>query len=259
MRTGILGVGDLTEKVVTGFYRAQTAAEIILSPRNAARAEKLRDAYGCRVEKSNQSVVDRADILVIGVRPDALPQLASEINLRPGQIVISLVAGVSTPHLQALFRHERIVRMMLTYAAEINRSTVVISACENEVVRYFSVLGEIIVLETEDAFELATVSMCMNGWFYHLANGLQNWLSVKGLAHQDARALVLGAMRDCAEYAGHNSQKPLDTMLKAIATEGTYTAQGVDILDQHRSLQPWLDAANKVSELLTASQRSSKK
>ena len=93
MRTGILGVGDLTEKVVAGFYRAQTAAEIILSPRNAARAEKLRDAYGCEVAKSNQSVVDRTDILIVGVRPDALPQLASEIILRPGQTVISLVAA----------------------------------------------------------------------------------------------------------------------------------------------------------------------
>ncbi|MBK0079801.1 NAD(P)-binding domain-containing protein [Kosakonia sp. S58] len=259
MRTGILGVGDLTEKIVAGFYRAQTAAEIILSPRNAARAEKLRDAYGCQVAKSNQSVVDRADNLIVGVRPDALPQLASEIILRPGQTVISLVAGVSIPHLQALFRHDRIIRMMLTYAAEINRSTVVLSAYENEVVRYFSVLGEVTVLDTEDAFELATVSMCMNGWFYHLADGLQNWLLEKGMAQNDARALVLGAMRDCAEYAGHNSQKPLGTMLKAIATEGTYTAQGVDILEQQRSLQPWIDAANKVSESLTASQLSSKK
>lgn len=259
MRTGILGVGELTEKVVAGLCRTQNAVEIILSPRNAARAEMLRDAYGCLVAESNQSVVDMAEILIIGVRPDALPQLASDIILRPDQTVISLVAGVTTQHLQALFGHDRIVRMMLTYAAEINRATVVLSACEDEVTRYFSALGEITVLKSEDAFELATVSMCMNGWFYHLADGLQNWLSEKGMDQKSARALVLGAMRDCAEYATHNTHKSLDTMLKAIATEKTYTAQGLDILEQHHSLQPWVDASDKILESLTGSQRSPKK
>ncbi|PRD16925.1 NAD(P)-binding domain-containing protein [Pantoea coffeiphila] len=97
MRTGILGVGELTEKVVAGLCQTQNAVEIILSPRNAARAEKLREAYGCLVTESNQSVVDMAEILIIGVRPDALPQLASEITYRLSKLTQKIIFRFQQP------------------------------------------------------------------------------------------------------------------------------------------------------------------
>lgn len=230
MKTGIIGIGELTEKIVSGLYRAGAVTEIILSPRNAERAGRLRDTFGCRVAESNQTVAEEADILVVGVRPDALKQLASEVRLRPHQMLVSLVAGVSTAQLQALFGHQRVARMMLTYAAEINRTTVVLTGGEDNLRTHFSALGEVTVLEKEDWFELATVSMCMNGWLYSLADGLQGWLAEKGMPQHHARNLVLGAMRDCADYAAHNDSVSLASMLQSIATAGTFTAQGLYVL-----------------------------
>lgn len=259
MKTGILGVGELTEKVVAGLYRKGATAEIVLSPRNAGRAGRLRETFGCRVAVSNQSVADEVDILIVGVRPDALKNLASEIRLRPHQLLVSLVAGISSAQLQTLFSHQRVVRMMLTYAAEINRTTVVLTACEDNIRTYFSALGNVTVLENEDWFELATVSMCMNGWLYGLADGLQGWLVEKGMPQHHARALVLGAMRDCADYGVHNASVPLETMLQAIATEGTFTAQGLDILHEQHSLQPWVTAADAVVQSLRADKQACKK
>ena len=254
MKLGILGVGELTEKIVAGVYRVDPSAEIILSPRNTQRAAKLNLSYGCRIADSNQCVVEAADTLLIGVRPDALPQLAASLSIRETQTVVSLVAGVSSAQLRAIFNHQRVVRLMLTYAAEINRTSVVMTDCEADIQHYFSQLGELTLLQDEAAFELATVSMCINGWFYQLAAGLQSWMVKQGMSPDDARRLTLGAMRDCAEYGGYQANQSLEKLLQSIATEGTFTAQGLEILQHQQFLRPWTTAAEEVFRSLNISQ-----
>lgn len=255
MKVGVLGVGELTEKIVAGLTAAGTAADIVLSPRNAARADRLRETCGSQVTGSSQAAAEDADIVIAGVRPDSLAGLASEVSLKPHQLLVSLAAGVSMDQLQTLFSHKRVVRMMLTYAAGINQTTVVLTACDEKTRTFFSTLGEVIVLENEELFELATVSMCMNGWFYHLADGLQSWLAKKGMPQHHARSL--GAMHDCAAYAGHNDGVPLDNLLQAVATEGTFTAQGLNILREQQIMQPWVKAADEVLHSLVTDNKDS--
>lgn len=148
-KIGILGVGELTEKVVRGLLRSDSDLEIFLSPRGAERAVALAASSCCTVMESNQAVVDRAEILLVGVRPESLAELACDITLRSGQIVVSLIAGVSSSSLEITFHHRHIVRMMLTYAAEINKTTVVLSSHEDTLIRQFSCLGDVIVIADE--------------------------------------------------------------------------------------------------------------
>lgn len=250
--TGILGVGELTEKLIRGLLRADPDVNILLSPRNAERARGLSETLPCKVMQNNQEVVDQADIIILGVRPGALDVLAREVIFRPEQTVISLAAGISLERLQQIFNHAGIVRMMLTYAAEINKTTVVMTQCDQRLSKRFAGLGELIITADEHAFELATVGMCMNGWFYSFAGQLQHWLTDKGMASQDARRLVLGAMRDCAAYATHSPDCSLEDLASSIATPGTYTAQGKEILDAMDSFSPWRQASDAIFSSLYA-------
>ncbi|MDT4827999.1 Pyrroline-5-carboxylate reductase [compost metagenome] len=90
---GVLGVGDLTEKVVRGLRRGGYYGPIHLSPRNQEKAEKLAKEFGCEVLADNQSVVDVAQILLIGVRPNSLESLAHSVDIGPQHLLVSLVAG----------------------------------------------------------------------------------------------------------------------------------------------------------------------
>ena len=253
-KIGILGVGELTEKIVKGLLRADSNQEVFLSPRGAERALSLAASSSCTVMESNQAVVDRAEIILVGVRPESLAELAGDITLHHGQIVVSLVAGVSSSTLESTFQHKNIVRMMLTYAAEINKTTVVLSRNEIVLIHQFSCLGDVLVIADEAGFELATVGMCMNGWFYALAAQLQSWFIEKGMQPDDARRLVLGSLRDCAEYAGHRQESSLDELAKSIATPGTYTARGQEILTQMHAALPWKEASDDVYNVLTVSE-----
>ncbi|BBH45562.1 NAD(P)-binding domain-containing protein [Pseudomonas sp. KU43P] len=239
---GILGVGELTEKVVIGLRRSGHAGPILLSPRNAERAQTLADEQRCLVLPSNQALVERADVLILGVRPEALAQVAAEVRLRPGQHLVSLAAGVSLAQLAGAFPGARCVRVMLSYAAQSNQTTVVVCPHDPLIEQCLGPLGQRVVLEDEAAFELATVAACMNGWFYFLLHDLQQWLAGKGLPDAQARELVLGNLQDCLSSARAQPGYSLKALGEAIATPGTFTAQGLAVLQQ----QPGWDAACEV-------------
>ena len=249
-RIGILGVGELCEKIVAGLFKHNHLARVYLSPRNFERAQRLASEYPCEIMPDNQAVVDKSDIVIIGVRPESLEALSREVIFRPEQLVVSLVAGYSLPDTQQLFGHQHCVRAMLNYAAEVNSSTVIMAPKNAEAEELFAPLGELVALKTEAEYELATVSMCMNGWYYFLASQMQLWLENQGLESEDARALVLGNLRDCAAYAGEHSGWTLEQLGKSISTPGTFTEQGRRFLQNAGAFEAWQDASDEVLGLL---------
>lgn len=247
---GVLGVGELTEKVVIGLRRGGFTGRVLLSPRNQARAEQLGKVWACEVMADNQEVVDGADLLLLGVRPDAVEGLCRDIQLKPGQPLVSLVAGMTLKDLARCFPQAQPVRAMLSYAAQINHSTVVVTPAGHVHEALLGTLGSLIVMDQEDAFELATVAACMNGWFYFFLNGLQQWFTDKGLTQAQARQLVMGNMQDCLSSAGHQPQVSMATLGNAIATPGTFTAAGLEVLRDKGATQAWAAACDDVLERL---------
>ena len=68
-KLGFIGAGHLASYTIAGLRRAGDQRDIILSPRNAEKAQQLSSQYDCRVAASNQAVVDAADIVILAVRP----------------------------------------------------------------------------------------------------------------------------------------------------------------------------------------------
>ncbi|NIF27129.1 pyrroline-5-carboxylate reductase [Pantoea sp. Tr-811] len=247
---GILGVGELSEKVVIGLRCSGFDGPILLSPRNAQRAALLAHEHGCQVLGSNQAVIDRSELVILGVRPHSLGELANEVRLRPGQRLVSLAAGVSLAQLAAAFPGALCIRAMLSYAAQYNQSTVVVCPPDALTTQRLGPLGKLVVLQSEPEFELATVAACMNGWFYFLLHDLQQWLMDKGLPAAEARALVLGNLQDCVTSAEQQPGYTLKALGQAIATPGTFTADGLAVLMHQPVSATWGAACEVVLDAL---------
>jgi pyrroline-5-carboxylate reductase len=247
IKLGVLGVGDLTAKMIRGLGRSgSVVTQIFLSPRNQDKADALARDLQCTAMSSNQEVVDAADVVLIGVRPAHLAELAQQVTLKPLQPLISVVGGVSMENLRWLFGDRDYSRAMLSYASEINRSTVAVYPAASTAAQLLSPLGTVVPLETEREFELATVSACMNGWFYFLIHELQQWLTQKGVPSERARALVFSSVEDCVAYSRYKASTPIDELGRSIATPGTYTAAGLEVLGQHEGYAAWRTACEYV-------------
>ncbi|MFS0828984.1 NAD(P)-binding domain-containing protein [Pseudomonas phoenicis] len=243
---GILGVGELTEKVVRGLRRGGYIGAIHLSPRNERRALALQEQFDCQVMPDNQRVVERSSVLLLGVRPDVVAQLAGEVTIGADKTLISLVAGMGCNVLARHFPEAKVVRAMLSYAAEINATTVVTYPDDEAVRQLLTPLGTFIALQAESAFEVATVAACMNGWFYFWLQDLQQWFIDQGLPQAQAKQLVLSNLQDCLASARHSPDTDLEKLGNTIATPGTFTRQGVDMLRDRQVSAPWLSAFEAV-------------
>lgn len=247
---GILGVGELTDKVVRGLRRGGFNGEILLSPRNQTLAQSLADECACQVLASNSQVVEQAQLLIVGVRPVDLPALAADVQPAQDQWVVSLVAGVGHAKLIELFPKARCVRLMLSYAAQYGEASLVLTPPAPEVEQLLAFLGRPVVLDNEQQFELATVAACVNGWFYFLLDDLQQWLAGKGLPDDQARQLVLGSLKDCLTCAEHQGEQSFKALGERIATPGTFTANGLELLNHSQAGASWMAACEVVLDAL---------
>lgn len=243
---GILGVGELTEKVVRGLRNGGFDGPILLSPRNRERGQALVADCACTQLHSNAQVVEQAELLIVGVRPADLATLAGEVSIKPGQWLVSLVAGEDRARLANLFPGARCARGMLSYAAEYNQTTVALTPSTPGVEQLLGSLGRLVVLADDAQFELGTVAACINGWFYFLLHDLQGWLADKGLPEPLARQLLLSSLQDCLACADQQPAKSLKALGESIATPGTYTAKGLALLNHSQAGAQWKAACEVV-------------
>ncbi|MGH3447483.1 MAG: pyrroline-5-carboxylate reductase family protein, partial [Nocardioidaceae bacterium] len=103
MTVAVLGAGVMGETVVSGLVRSgRPVADLLLSERRTGRAEELAERYGVEAV-TNVEAATKANTLVLVVKPQDMPELLAEISplVRPGQLVVSLAAGITTGSIEA--------------------------------------------------------------------------------------------------------------------------------------------------------------
>lgn len=101
--TAIIGAGVMGETLLSGLVRAGRPAErLLVGEKRAERAAELVERYGVEVA-GNVEVAQRARTVVLVVKPQDMGTVVDEIApaLRPGQLVVSLAAGITTAFIEA--------------------------------------------------------------------------------------------------------------------------------------------------------------
>ena len=251
---GILGVGHLATYTVTGLRRSGDARRIIISPRNAERAQHLASTFDCELAQSNQAVIDTADLILLAVRPFQLDDLLAGLKFSEDKVVVSAAAGVSLTQLRAKANFpERLALILPVVAAENAQGFVPIYPDIPEVRALADSLGETISFAAESQFVEAAAMACMNGWMYRFFDVQVNWLTEHGIDNHNARQMVLHNTLGAAHYALGRPQQSLTELSGEIATEGTYTKLGLDQLEAGGAFTQWSDALDMIKQKLDAS------
>jgi pyrroline-5-carboxylate reductase len=124
-----IGTGVMAESMIAGLLRGRLVepANLVASHPRADRREELAAQHGIRVTASNAVAVAGADVVVLAVKPQMLPRVGREIgpHLRPGQLVLSVIAGATTAALAGLLGHRELVRSMPNTPAQLGRGITV--------------------------------------------------------------------------------------------------------------------------------------
>ena len=99
----VLGVGVMGETLLSGLLRAgRPVTSLLAGEKRPERADELTERYGVEV-LGNADAARRAATVVVVVKPQDMADLLAEIapELRPGQLLVSLAAGITTAYIEA--------------------------------------------------------------------------------------------------------------------------------------------------------------
>jgi pyrroline-5-carboxylate reductase len=124
-----VGSGVMAEAMIAGLLRGGIVSpeRIVAShPRPERRAE-LEATYRIRTVAANVDAVAAADVVLLAIKPQMLGRVGPELAsvLRPGQLVLSILAGATTAALTGALRHRQVVRSMPNTPARLGKGMTV--------------------------------------------------------------------------------------------------------------------------------------
>ena len=251
---GFIGVGELALYTIKGVRRGGYQGPVLLSPRNREKAKYLVETHNCQLQQDNQSVVANSDHIVIATRPaDCLETLAS-LEFKPNQVLISVVAGIEVAQLRTVLPAQlEIVRAMPVSSAEVGASPTLIYPDNVFVRQFFDYCGNSIVVDNEEYFTQGSVLACVYCWFFSLFEELIQSTRGPALPAGISAELVMGMAMGAAELALANKKITPGEIASSIATEGTFSRLGLDLLEENAAFKPWREACELLQQQLAAS------
>jgi len=124
-----VGSGVMAEAIIAGVLRGHLVepSQIVASHPRAERREQLTAVHGIRAVAANGEAVDGADVVILAIKPQMLGRVGRDIrpHLRPGQLVLSVLAGATTRALIGALGHEQVVRSMPNTPARLGKGMTV--------------------------------------------------------------------------------------------------------------------------------------
>jgi pyrroline-5-carboxylate reductase len=124
-----VGSGVMAEAMIAGLLRGHLVdpGQVVASHPRTERREHLAREYGIRAVAGNVEAVEGADVVLLAIKPQMLAKVGREIGprLRPGQLVLSVIAGATTTALIGHLGHKQVVRSMPNTPARLGRGVTV--------------------------------------------------------------------------------------------------------------------------------------
>ncbi|HEX2177225.1 MAG TPA: pyrroline-5-carboxylate reductase [Nocardioidaceae bacterium] len=266
MTVAILGAGVMGETLASGLVRAgRDVKDLLLTERRPDRAAELRDRYGVEVV-SNLEAAKRAETLVVVVKPQDMTDLLDEIadEVRPGQLVISLAAGVTTALIESrLVDGVAVVRVMPNTPALVDEGMAAIAPgthCDddhlNEAEQLLRSVGRVVHVPEYQLDAVTAVSGSGPAYLFFVVEAMIEAGVHLGLPRTTATELVVQTVVGSAKMLRETGEHPI-VLRERVTSPGGTTAAAVRELEDHKvraAFMTALEAARDRSRALASGQ-----
>lgn len=163
MNIHIIGGGNLGVAIALGISKYTTGYHVTITRRNTESIEYLKQK-GITVSNDNKHEIQKADIIILAIKPYQVDTVLSEITpFISGKIIASAVSGVTLENLKIATQNScSVLRIMPNIAIQFGESATCISFPEKEksaaqpIIDLFQKLGTAPIIE-EKLMDAATV------------------------------------------------------------------------------------------------------
>jgi pyrroline-5-carboxylate reductase len=244
MKVTIAGCGNMGLIYARSFlkYNIVSREELTLIEKNEKRKEELKKLGIGNVVVPDDLAIRQSEVIIIAVKPQDFPELVAQLQnvLSKDAIIISIMAGVNISSLTKKLSHGHIVRAMPNSPVELGMGITAYShspdmnpAQVRKAENLLSTTGRILYLENENLMDAVTaVSGSGPAYFFYFVQQLVEAGKKMGFDESTASLLVKQTMLGSFHLL-NSSAKPLDELIKAVASKGGTTEAALSTFEKH--------------------------
>ncbi|HJN91121.1 MAG TPA: pyrroline-5-carboxylate reductase [Dehalococcoidia bacterium] len=249
----VVGGGTMGSTIVAALLANEiaTPAGVVICEAVAARRSHLEQEFGVAVTDDPALAASEAPVVFIAVKPQDFPTVAAKLQglIRPEQLIVSIMAGITVEALRAGLGHRSVVRVMPNTPAQIAQGMLVWTASSEvsdeqraELQRMLATMGREIYVPSERQIDMATaVSGSGPGFVFLLIEAMIEGGVQIGLPRELAEELVLQTVRGSAAFA-QESDEHVAALRNMVTSPGGTTAAGLLAMENHGVRMGTMDA-----------------
>jgi len=238
----IIGAGVMGETLLSGLIRGgRDAADLLVGEKRPERAAELRERYGVRVVANTEAAA--AETVVLVVKPQDMADVLGEIapHLRPGQLLVSLAAGIPT---RAIEKHipdgVAVVRVMPNTPALVDEGMAAISAgshCDDAHLataeELLSATGRVVRVPEKQQDAVTAISGSGPAYLFFVVEAMIEAGVHLGLPRTTATELVVQTVVGSAKLLRETGTHPT-VLREQVTSPGGTTAAAIRQLEDHK-------------------------
>ncbi len=242
-RLAVIGAGVMGETLIAGLLRAGWAADAITAAdRHAPRLAEMEGRHGIHTADTHDAAAG-ADTVVIVVKPqdagEVLPVVGAAI--RPGTLVVSLCAGLSTHRIEAAMPDgTAVVRVMPNTPAQVDEGMAAISAGSaatpehlEHVTELLSAVGKVVTVPEKYQDAVTAISGSGPAYLFFVVEAMIDAGVMLGLPRDISTTLVVQTMYGSAKLLADSGEHPT-VLRERVTSPGGTTAAALRELEDHR-------------------------
>ncbi|GAA2329552.1 pyrroline-5-carboxylate reductase [Saccharopolyspora halophila] len=247
----VLGAGKIGEALLSGLIKAgRSPADLMFTERFPTRAEELVKTYGItHVDVS--TAVQRADVVVIAVKPQDIEPLLDEIapKIPNGRLVVSLCAGLPTQLFERrLPEGTAVVRVMPNTPMLVGEAMSVISGGVHAEEHHLDLVEDLLgsvgkVARVPETQQDAVTALSGSGpaYFYYLVEAMIDAGILLGIPREKAADLIVQSAVGAAAMLREGDGHPV-MLREAVTSPAGTTISGLRELEKHGVRAALIDA-----------------
>jgi pyrroline-5-carboxylate reductase len=251
MTVAIIGAGVMGETLLSGLIRAgRRPDDLLVGEKRRDRAAELEERYGVTVV-SNIDAARKADTLALVVKPQDMGDLLGELSpvVRPGQLVVSLAAGITTAFIEArLPDGVAVVRVMPNTPALVDEGMAAISRgshCDEshlaEAESLMASTGRVIQVPERQQDAVTAISGSGPAYLFFVVESMIEAGVHLGLPRGVASELVVQTVVGSAKLLRETGEHPT-VLRERVTSPGGTTAAALRELEDHKVRAAFLTA-----------------
>ncbi|HET8560176.1 MAG TPA: pyrroline-5-carboxylate reductase [Marmoricola sp.] len=243
MTVAIVGAGVMGETLLSGLIRSgRPAEELLVVEKRPERARELQERYSVTVV-SEARAVEGADTVALVVKPQDMADVLDEVRpyLNPGQLVVSLAAGITTAYVEArLPEGVAVVRVMPNTPALVDEGMAAISPgthCdEGHLVvaeQLLAATGKVVRVPEKHQDAVTAISGSGPAYLFFVVEAMIDAGVLLGLPRSTATELVVQTVVGSAKLLRETGEHPT-VLRERVTSPGGTTAAAVRQLEDHK-------------------------